>query len=190
LKAPPELLARYCRIARPLMNRLGLPTNSCIGATNVSCYCMERLGFKAIPFATKFVLEAPSLEIAYTSGLSDAELAQGKCVKQAFGNGWRGHLVAHVEDAWLLDTTFDQADDAFPGRPFGLAHECVMFPLEGVALDGFLADYRGYSDATGMELRVRYASLKDESWRQSEAWMDEALPFVAELILAQMRYRP
>jgi hypothetical protein len=148
---------------------------------------MERLGFKAVPLATKFIVEAPALQLAYTSGLSDEELRQAEAVSSAFGAGWRGHLVAQVDDAWLLDSTFDQADDALAGRPFRLSPECVLFPLDG-ARPGydFLADYRGVSDG-GVELRVRFATLNDASWQTTDAWNDEALPLIGEFILARLK---
>jgi hypothetical protein len=189
LKTPPSILTDYCRVARPIMNRFGLAANCCIGATRVSCYCLKRLGFHVAPLATKFVVEAPALELAYSSGLTAAELAQAKTARSVFGPGWNGHLVAHVDGAWLLDSTFDQADDAFTDRPFGLQAECVLFPLEGLKYNhGFHADYRGISDG-GVELRVRYVRLDDASWRASDAWNDENLPFIAAYILAELRHQ-
>lgn len=188
---PPALLTQYCTIARPIMRAWGLSSNSCIGATRITCYCLEVLGFKAVPLATKFAIDSPQLKLAYTSGLSDEELAQADAALSAFGKGWRGHLVTYVDDRWLLDSTFDQADDAFEaggkGRVFGLKPECMLFPLpDALPAQGFLATYNGISD-DGVELRVRYATTKDETWRTSDAWNDEGLPFIAELILTKLR---
>jgi len=181
-----KTLARYCSIARPILLDF-MPPNSCIGATRVTCDVLEALGFHVVPFATKLVVEVPSLNVAYTSGLSDEELARSKGqVRTPWGQGWRGHLVAHVEGRLLLDSSFDQVNDGLRGR-LRLRRKIVHFPLQDVSIErGFRAEYGGLAD-DGTELKITYATTRDESWRDAPAWNDEGLPFLVAALLGRMK---
>jgi len=186
------ILASYCAVARPAM-RNWMAANSCISATGVTCHTLAALGYSVRPVAVRFAVELPTLEVCYTAGCTDEELAGAKSVSPMSPHidfspgGWDGHLVAIVSDRYIIDSAFDQADVGF-GGVLGLvdAPECMLFPLEREVQAGhhFKVDIEGAFGS--VPARIQYASSDDETWRTSEAWTDPALHLIAAAILEQM----
>ena len=179
------ILKRYCDIARPMMLKF-MPPNSCIAATRVTCECLRRLGFKVDPVPMKFVVTIPERETAYTSGVSAKERATAKrsIRYEEFSDGWEGHLVAITNDK-LIESAFDQAVIALSlplQRP-----EIMWFPLPKTRGEAFHVEYFGHIDDTGEKIKIDYVTTGDHSYTSSEAWTDEGLPLLAEMILKRMQ---
>lgn len=179
-----KLLKRYCRVAREIMLPFMGP-NSCIGATRVTVDCLRSLGIQAEPIATKLAVQIPAKEIAYTSGLSDEELATARNSTRTYGDGWRGHLICRCGQQ-LLDPSFDQADVALKGL-LGADKVVAIMPLPDDAHDSerWHVQYSGFTPS-GLAVKIEYVTTGDESYRDSPAWNDEGLPLLCDLILRRI----
>ena len=174
-----NILSRYCRMSRRLMLPFVTP-NSCIASTKVTCDCLQRFGFNVRPLPTKLVFMLPDRNLAFSSGLSDAELATARDSRKVFGDGWNGHLVALVDESWLVDASLDQVNDAIPD--IALPKEAFLFPVRGANVDtGFHAKYSVVLD-DGQKATINYLTTTNETFRETEAWNDEGLDFIAEHI--------
>lgn len=183
-----DILNNYCRTARRLMLPF-MASNSCIGSTKVTCDCLRRLGFHARPLPTKLVFALPDRKIAFASGLSDEELATARDSRKVFGPGWNGHLVALVDESWLLDASLDQVNDAIPD--VALPKEVFAFPVKGADLDthgAFRAEYAVVLD-DGQKAAINYLTTTNEGYRETEAWNDEGLDWIAQDIYDRMEKR-
>ena len=168
-----ELLAKYCKIARQEMLKY-MPENSCIAASRLTLEFCKLCGIEAELLPTKFVVEVPELEIAYTSGLSEEEMANAKSRKKVYEKGWAGHLVVRAGD-WLIDGSFDQALSAM-----GInlqEKEVICFPLQGAG-KRFKAVYEIDFDGEH-KARATYMVTDNHSYTETDAWKDEGIPLLA-----------
>lgn len=181
----PDTLKQFCGVSRPIM-RKWMPPNSCIGATRLASICLSGLGFKIRPVAVKFAVQIPALNVAYTSGFSKEELPADAVHRGSLGDNWNGHLVALVNDEWLLDCSFDQADAALGGK-LKLDPICYVFPMTGhTPGSGFEIDMK--ADINDRVVRIWYCTTGDVSWRSSPAWNDFGLFFLAGQVRAKMNH--
>jgi len=167
-----------------------MTVNACISATRVACEFFQAFDIPVEPVSTKFVVEVPAMKLAYTSGLSEEELATAKDSRRAFGRGWNGHLIARVARNWLIDPGFNQiaAPEALgPIIGLDLNHEPIpIFPLTDDATDSFHVEY-GCVSGNGLELTVHYITTNDTAWRKTEAWNDAGLSWLASEIMVRVR---
>lgn len=179
-----KLLRLYCRIARPIMLRY-LSLNSCIAASRVTDYVLRAFGFETLVRPVKFVVTVPSLERAFSAGLSAEELATAnRSIAHPEWKGWNGHLITLVENHFIVDASFDQAGDVLKLR---LDHEVFMFPMTDPP-EHFHAQF-GARLEDGTEFTVDYVTTTDESYRDTPAWNDKNLPEIATLIVTEMSHR-
>lgn len=139
------------------------------------------------PVAVKFLVELPALSLAFGSGLDQNELSRaGKLVQLGDGKNWNGHLVCIVDRRWLLDSAFDQADEAL-GWKLRLPTVCQAFPLpEKLSSLDFHGTWEMRSGAIGMLAKIQYITTGDQTWRSSQAWNDEGLAILEEMILCRI----
>lgn len=166
----------FCSSAREIMLTF-TGHNSCIASTRITIETLRRFGINCTPMPVKFALEVEAHNVAYSSGLTQEELATAnKSVETPWETGWRGHLVASYKDA-LIDPSLDQADIALKGI-LGLRPEVYLFL--------FSPDHAGleleFSTPKQKHCKLTYIQTGDNSYQESEAWNDEALPLLSDLI--------
>jgi hypothetical protein len=175
-----RIIEAYVTSARPIMLEW-MTLNSCIGSARVTVDFLQRCGIEARVQPCKFVVEWTDKKLAYASGLSEAERANAIGQRQAYSDGWNGHLLVIAARRWIIDPSFDQALVAL-----GIEPDSTMLYLESDAPamrgEGDLALELQAIMNTGEALKIRYIPLFDDSYRDTEAWKDEGLPFLVSEI--------
>jgi hypothetical protein len=178
-------LTIYCEIARKIMLKFMTP-NSCIAATRVTIEWCKLNGIKAKPMTCQMALTIKGMSVVYTSGLDKEELAKAEKVSEGYGQGWRGHLVAVVEDTLILDSSLDQANCIAKEHGEILEHLVYAFPFEQkvsrqakMGIDGTLN--------SGMRFTLQYLMKRIDGYDPSEAWDDAGLPFLARVIDTEVK---
>ncbi len=172
-----SVVSAFTARARPVMLQW-MTINSCIGSARVTLDFLERYGIPARVQAVKFVVEWKDGNLAYTSGLTEAERSTALAQRQAYPDGWNGHLIVIADNRWIIDPSFDQSVTAMGIRP----------PAEMLCLESDqIKDGRIEAEAvavmdSGEELKIRYIPLDDETYRDTEAWTDPGLPFLVSEI--------
>jgi hypothetical protein len=188
------VVAVFGKTARPIMRRW-MNAASCIGATRTTIEVMRLYGLRAVEHPVCYAFQVPARKYARVGGFSTEEQAEMRAKATGWkdvlpdGPGWNGHLVALVEDRWLIDPALDQTD----APEFG-----VSVPTEAFVVDtaGYDWDpHKNFEIRLGLVLdngdhaELMYRSIGDRSYRESEAWNDEGLPLLAVAIAAEMERR-
>src|SRR5215470_1018391 len=108
-----SIVKAFSSIARPIM-RKWMGVNSCVASTKTTIAAMESLGLQARPLPVASAFQVPTRRYAYLSGYpaEERERIREKAatyIDLDVENGWNGHLIAVVEERWLLDSSIDQA---------------------------------------------------------------------------------
>lgn len=161
--------------------------NSCISATRITCICLDTLGFKVEPLPTKFYVEMPRLNLAYTSGVSRSEVRHCRGYQLREPEGWNGHLVTLVNSRWIIDSAFDQIGAVFASH-VKIPAELPLFPMPKPLPEnhGFHVSFEWITDEKA-KFRIQYATTTDQSWKQTPAWNDEGLVGLSMSILEELR---
>lgn len=170
-----EVLKGYTRIARPIILEY-FQKDSCIASTRITVEVFSRLGFKAMPLPCQVqVYNNKFREIFEREKHWPTKEEMEKWVTQGAwgigigfgdhkGEGYLGHLVAIVENRYLIDSSIDQAE-----RP----HKEIFFPAILVA--EINRDFRrGKEKHTIINDRgtvmVYELKIKDRKWETSPDW--------------------
>jgi len=194
----PELVVqRFVQVARPIMLRF-MRVNSCISAARVTTLVMEQWGISSEVVAVRLVVQCANKQFAYTSGYTDEELRKmaphAASITQTYRDtvkGWTGHLVV-VAAGHLIDCTLDQAHSE--EHHIWLTNGVFACELTGDNVDALRAGELGMrlvvdNDETQTldDIEVRYMPLVDDSWRETEAWNEQELVFLAAMISRAMK---
>jgi len=185
-----EILKVYTRIARPIILEY-FRKDSCIASTRITIEVFSRLGFKTIPFACHVrIFNGKFREIFEREKHWPTKEEMEKWITQGawsigFGYGdhkgerYIGHLVAIVENKYLIDSSIDQAE-----RP----HKEIFFPAILVA--EINRDFRrGKEKLTIINDRgtviVYEPKIKDRKWETSPDWtvISRHTPAVGRILL-------
>ncbi len=189
------VIQAFAQVARPIILKY-LSRRSCIASVRVAIECLKRFGVRGRPFAVRFVVEIPAMNLMYTSGLSDEEQERARKAKSFInlpggeGGGWNGHLVIEA-GGFLIDPSFDQAFAAFAetGHAMETPPMAVVFPLNGGRLGPDVqVDYEAALD-NGTRLVIRYAVRPDDSFLDAPAWEFEYLMPVIREVCREMNER-
>lgn len=183
---PRSVIQRYTEVARPIMLRW-MGRRSCIAATRLTCLVLEAYSVpvEAVPFV--WMVSIPDRNLMYLSGLRGAEKA--KAIRTVAdwkevgdGTGWDGHVAAIAQGRYLIDAAFDQVSLD------GLCVDPMVFAMDlgtkGLPAGNMLR--AGCESDDGVKFVVEYRPLDDWTFRSTEAWTDEGLPFIAEGICLAM----
>lgn len=187
------VLQAFSSVGVPLLDRY-LQRFSCIEATRIAIECLNNFRVYAKPVATKFVVELPTLNVVYASGVSDEEIATARETARAnLGeNTWRGHLVAIVEDTWLLDPSFDEAfysfNDMGKGPGFRVDRRGFLFELPE-RTDKYFDLQVSAIVQEGLPVNIRYIYFEDDSFRAAPAWTPDHVQSLIRHICRQMGAR-
>jgi hypothetical protein len=187
---PSLIIQRFAQTARPLMRRF-MPAASCIASVKTTIEVMRHFQLRVIECPVSFAFTVPGKSFARVAGFSRAERKrmEEKALtwrdERPAEGGWNGHLIALVENRWILDPSIDQAH----APEFG-----VEIPPEILVIDvnGHQWKPRGFEMRLGLRLdngeeaSVRYRSIKNRSYLDTEAWNDEGLPLLAAQIAKGM----
>jgi len=185
-----EILKVYTRIARPIILEY-FRKDSCIASTRITIEVFSRLGFKAIPFACHVQIFNDKFREIFerekhwpTKGEMEKWITQGAW-SIGFGYGdhkgerYIGHLVAIVENKYLIDSSIDQAE-----RP----HKEIFFPA--ILVTEVKRDFRrGKENLTIINDRgtvmVYEPKIKDRKWEVSPDWtvISRHRPAVGRILL-------
>lgn len=165
-----------------------LERHSCIACTRIAVECLKRFDIPARPQSVKFVVTIPSLDLAYASGLSDKEMSTAKTFTKAGNGQWRGHVVAIVEERFLIDGS---ADDAFLSLEAAgkisdyQRHGALVLPLGQKVTGNFDLKIEGSLD-NGDLVYLRYVSTEDHSFLTAPAWETDHIEWAIEGICRKM----
>jgi hypothetical protein len=184
-----EVLKLYARIARPVILEY-FRKDSCIASTRITVEVFTRLGFKAIPLPSQAqIYNRKFREILEREKHWPTKEEMKKWITQGAwgigigfgdhkGGGYVGHLVAIVENKYLVDSSLDQAE-----RP----HKEIFFPVILVA--EINRDFgRGKEKHTIVNDRgtvmVYEPKIKDRKWETSPDWTDTSrhMPAVMRIL--------
>jgi hypothetical protein len=200
-----EAVGRFCSVARTEMLKW-LSVQSCIHSTAVTLNVFQTLGFKARELPVAFVVENSRLKSAYVSGLSKKEKRRARKKSRGWidaipdeGEGWEGHLVALVGEAWWVDSSFDQSwrvwGSVWGSVPIGKEILALNIGGEDVNPEKFMMNavvgIDGMGNGRETRLKVMYISRPDNvQYLKSEAWRDPAIPMIAGRIVSLMNGIP
>jgi hypothetical protein len=170
-----EVLKVYARIARPVILEY-FRKDSCIASTRITVEVFSRLGFKAMPFpCTVQIYNNKFREIFEREKHWPTKKEMGKWVtKGAWGigigfgddrkEGYLGHMVAIVENRYLVDSSLDQAE-----RP----NKEIYLPA--ILVTEVNRDFRrGKKELTIVNERgtvmVYEPRIKDRKWEATPDW--------------------
>lgn len=107
------------------------------------------------------------------------------------GASWNGHLVLTFGEHYLIDPSFDQGFSALADRGIAVPDDPVtmVLPLHGRPFTPGVRAHYGMSlpaPAT-TAFDIWYTATDDESYRDTDAWQDEALPHISRVIGVGMR---
>jgi hypothetical protein len=184
-------LHQFGKIARPIM-RQWMTADSCIGAarTVVESLKLLQIPIKVLPVS--YVFEVPARKYARVCGFAGEEREEMRAQAAAWrdlpnvGTGWNGHLLVLAADRWLIDPAIDQMDN--PDFGVHVPPQIFMVDLAGRAWtpdEQFEMDL-GLTLDNGDTARLRYWSLEDREYLQTDAWNDEGLPLLARCIMDEM----
>jgi hypothetical protein len=177
-------LLAYKLLAREHMLRY-MPPNSCISAARLTLEWCKRHRIKCRPQAAKMAFQVNDMNKAYTSGLSDEELATAHKCDKSYGEGWRGHVVVVVENKIVLDPSLDQANCIFETPE--LQPLVYSFPFGKPFRYGSKVEIKGTLDKSERAFTLTYVGTDNDSYLTSEAWNDRGLPIAAEHIDHEVR---
>lgn len=190
-----KIIYAYAKVARPVL--LGyMGRRSCIGSAHAGILALGRFGVDVQPVPADFHLSIPSLAVAYVAGIMDEEKFRGRAIAKDWvdldtGDGWNGHVLLTYHDQYLIDPSFDQAFASLAdgGVPVSRKPRTMVFPLNGNRLTpGMMASFSMTTDEPAtLAFEVTYRAKSDDSYRDTPAWNDEALPYIADIIVLQMR---
>ena len=185
------VIEAFAKTARPIMRQF-MSANSCIGAARTTIEVMRLYGLRAVEKPVCYAFQVPARKYARVSGFSAEARAEMEAKATSWRdelteNGWNGHLLVLVEDRWLIDAAIDQADAPEFGVP--VPPEIFVVDTKGRAewnpLENFEAEMVLVLDS-GDRAELRYCSIGNRDYRDSEAWTDEGLPLLAHLIATEM----
>jgi hypothetical protein len=84
--------------------------------------------------------------------------------------------------SYILDPSFDQAEAGLV-EPHKLEKACMLFP--DFPPMGYRAQYTCFLD-DGLELDIHYVPTDNDTWKETEAWNDEGLPYLVHEILSRI----
>jgi hypothetical protein len=178
------IIGAFIKAAPVVLDQI-MTVNSCIGSTRIAVGCLAQWGVSARPQAVKWAVQLPARQLAYTAGLTAEERTTAKSsIHHDWGGSgdWEGHLVAIVGD-YLIDPSFHQALIAL-----GLVPECRIFAAHlGKPLNGssWSVEMAAVLDS-GERLKLHYVCADNSGWETSDAWQDEAVPFIVRAICERM----
>jgi hypothetical protein len=192
MKWTPAAISQFQKTARPIM-RQWMTADSCIGAVRTVVEVMKLFEIPTKVLPVSYIFEVPARKYARVCGF-DAEEREAMRAKVAdwrdlpnVGTGWNGHLLVLAADRWLIDPAIDQFDNP----EFGVTVPPQIFVVD---LDGqdWTPDEQfemrlGLILDNGDAARLRYWSLKDQAYLQTEAWNDEGLPLLAAVIAEEVK---
>jgi hypothetical protein len=145
------VLHAFAKCARPLISQSFFP-NSCIASTAILIEVLAHYGFHGEPWEVCLTAAIPN---EYGGG----NLREVGCVPARNANGLGGHLVARVEERYIVDASFGQVSELEPE-----AH----LPLVFVGRVDSAVDSRKFTvGKTEIEYRSRAI---DSDWRNSPDW--------------------
>jgi hypothetical protein len=187
-----RIIDEYAAIARPIMLQW-MTRESCISAVRLTLETMQLFGLRAVAHPVCFALQVPARKYARICGFPPDKLEEIKAKSESWINladgGWQGHLVAVVEDRWILDPSIDQAQSL----EFGVPINPMVMVMDAA---GHEADLKknleikiGLALDSGDEGTLNYRSIEDDGYLRTEAWSDEGLPILAGVIAAKITNR-
>lgn len=190
-----RIIQAYAQVARPILLRY-LPRRSCIASAHIGLQALAELCVDVQPVPVYFCLRIPTLNVAYIAGISeeDKQRAIAECAgwtDLGTGHDWNGHLLLKYRNEFLIDPSFDQAFAALAeaGTPVSTKPLTLVLPLDGQSFPaGAQARFKGLLDPPEeLAFEVQYIASDDNSYRDSQAWNDEAIPFIASHIVSAIR---
>jgi hypothetical protein len=187
-----RIVNTFAKIARPIMREF-MPANSCIGAARTTIATMHVFNLRAVEIPVAFALQIPARKYVRITGFSPEERAELRARAADYKDegvdnpGWNGHLLVLVENRWLLDPAIDQAD----APDFGVSIPQEVFVIDTAGKEWDRAeDFEAHCAvklANGDDGTLMYRKIADVGYRETEAWTDEGLPFLADLIALRVR---
>jgi hypothetical protein len=188
---PAAAITHFQKTARPIM-RQWMSAESCIGAARTVVEAMRLFQIPTRVLPVSYIFEVPARKYARVCGFTGKEREEMRANAATWrdlpnvGTGWNGHLLVLAADRWLIDPAIDQVDNP----EFGVAVPPLIFVVdlagrEWAADEQFEMDLRVTLD-NGDAARLRYWSLEDREYLQTEAWTDEGLPLLAAAIVERM----
>jgi hypothetical protein len=173
-QADEEFVRAYARVARTVM-RLGMESQTCVSAARVTCEFFARCGMSVRPVPCKLILKVPAHHFIYVAGGTDPQLRRDASrwfKRTPHAGAWAAHVVAVVQDRWLIDASVDQATSMEHG---------VVMPGLTLVIDlgpkGDLAIWRGVKTTVrltdGTLTQIAYSGLHDRTFLGSGAWSDD-----------------
>jgi hypothetical protein len=189
--AAEQIVHRYSQIARPIMRQF-MDRSSCIASVRTTVEVMRIFRLQAREYSVSFVFEVPEKKYARIAGFSHAERKRMAKESQTWkddipeNGGWNGHLIALVENRWLIDPSIDQAHA--PEFGVEIAPEMLVIDTEGHHWNARCQFdvHLGLTLDNGVIAKVKYRSVKNRGYLNSDAWNDEGLPLLADAIAEKM----
>ena len=109
---PSLVIQRFAKTARPIMRRF-MPAASCIASVRTTIEVMRHFNLRVIECPVSFAFTVPGKHFARISGFSRAERKRMENSARTWRDecpaegGWNGHLIALVENRWILDPSID-----------------------------------------------------------------------------------
>jgi hypothetical protein len=196
-----DVLLRYTEVARPIIREY-FRADSCIASTAITIEVMKRLGIVATPYPCRvLVFNAPFMSrvkrerrypdstevIKWTTGTNLWSVGVGYTTNN---EPHVGHLIAIVENKYLVDASIDQAS-----RP----HKGILLPP--VMIGAVSRDFRRFKKGSKFEIEGPDGTLvtyrpdhhTHNLYLKSTNWTDKALlaPAVTRITAElSMQYMP
>lgn len=190
-----RIIQAYASVARPILLRY-LTRRSCIASAHVAHLSLKAFGVSVRTVPVHLQFSIPALEVAYIAGITASEKERSKAVSRDWveldeGTAWNGHVVLNFRNRSLIDPSFDQAFAAIAagGVPIPANPLTLVLPLEGHSLTpGVRARYSLRMDPPEDHMcEVLYIVTDDNSYRDTPAWQDEAIPFIVDHVVSAVR---
>lgn len=186
------IIRAYAQVGRSIL--LGyLPRRSCIASARIAMRSLAAFGVSVQPVPVHFLLKIPALNVAYIAGIAaeDKKRASAEAANWLDldkGSDWNGHVVLNFRNHYLIDPSFDQAFAAIAERGLQLpaTPRTLVLPLEGHRLTpGVYAQYSLILDPPESHAcEVAYTITADESFKDTPAWQDEAIPLIVSHVVS------
>jgi hypothetical protein len=184
-----QILAAYAKIARPVMRQF-MEAESCVTATRVTCEFFDGCHMPSVPVPCKLMFKVPGKNYMYVSGWKGKIKERMKHEAKAWhdvapvGPTWAGHLLALVQDRWLVDASIDQVTSPEHGVTVPPIALVVDLGTQGAtALTGTVSAAVVLDDGASAE--ITYISTDDHKYAKTEAWLDGTGARVIAVMIAR-----
>lgn len=171
-----EFAQRLADAVREIVLKAWRRPDSCIESTRIAVQVARRIGLAAAPVPTTCLLATRTW---YDSGGTRGHsVIAGTGTVNPDTASWDGHLIAHLDGAWLLDIAADQLHR--PAHGINILRPIVVPATRDELRAGMV---RRLHDG----LVVSYREVPDRTWRSAPGWA--AYPQLVEAAVVQVLRR-